>query len=102
MGRVEGLYRCRSRSLQAPELWPTGQEVERQRGCQIASTEVQGLRIVAFQGARQLIGQFCFVVHRPAPRGHQRRELPGLRTIELRSEERRVGKECRSRWSPYH
>src|SRR5258708_16051009 len=25
---------------------------------------------------------------------------PGL--IYLRSEERRVGKECRSRWSPYH
>src|SRR2546425_12628079 len=23
-------------------------------------------------------------------------------TIPLRSEERRVGKECRSRWSPYH
>ena len=23
-------------------------------------------------------------------------------TITLRSEERRVGKECRSRWSPYH
>ena len=23
-------------------------------------------------------------------------------TIEIRSEERRVGKECRSRWSPYH
>ena len=23
-------------------------------------------------------------------------------TIEHRSEERRVGKECRSRWSPYH
>ena len=22
--------------------------------------------------------------------------------MELRSEERRVGKECRSRWSPYH
>ena len=22
--------------------------------------------------------------------------------IEIRSEERRVGKECRSRWSPYH
>ena len=29
--------------------------------------------------------------------------MPDL-TIEqlLRSEERRVGKECRSRWSPYH
>ena len=25
-----------------------------------------------------------------------------LREIQLRSEERRVGKECRSRWSPYH
>ena len=25
-----------------------------------------------------------------------------LRTLEERSEERRVGKECRSRWSPYH
>ena len=24
------------------------------------------------------------------------------RTYILRSEERRVGKECRSRWSPYH
>ena len=24
------------------------------------------------------------------------------RTYALRSEERRVGKECRSRWSPYH
>ena len=22
--------------------------------------------------------------------------------VQLRSEERRVGKECRSRWSPYH
>ena len=25
-----------------------------------------------------------------------------LRVIVFRSEERRVGKECRSRWSPYH
>ena len=27
--------------------------------------------------------------------------LPKVK-IEIRSEERRVGKECRSRWSPYH
>ena len=26
----------------------------------------------------------------------------GIDNIRLRSEERRVGKECRSRWSPYH
>jgi len=28
--------------------------------------------------------------------------LIGLDTLVPRSEERRVGKECRSRWSPYH
>src|SRR2546427_5138256 len=27
---------------------------------------------------------------------------PGFSTADVRSEERRVGKECRSRWSPYH
>ena len=26
----------------------------------------------------------------------------GLYRVDRRSEERRVGKECRSRWSPYH
>ena len=40
------------------------------------------------------------------------KSFPGVRALynmqielekgELRSEERRVGKECRSRWSPYH
>ena len=31
-------------------------------------------------------------------------EVYGLKAIleRVRSEERRVGKECRSRWSPYH
>ena len=28
--------------------------------------------------------------------------LPNKVVVEVRSEERRVGKECRSRWSPYH
>ena len=36
----------------------------------------------------------------PTPRARSRPRLP----VEMasRSEERRVGKECRSRWSPYH
>src|SRR6266508_5280940 len=57
------------------------------------------------------------VPDRVPPRGHAVRreeqeehdrepEDPGLErreeVDELRSEERRVGKECRSRWSPYH
>jgi len=34
---------------------------------------------------------------------HLGRPAPGVSPEEaLRSEERRVGKECRSRWSPYH
>src|SRR3712207_7304419 len=36
-------------------------------------------------------------------RGDQRiRQLRGGGVVRDRSEERRVGKECRSRWSPYH
>ena len=30
------------------------------------------------------------------------KSLPQLKYLFGRSEERRVGKECRSRWSPYH
>ena len=29
-------------------------------------------------------------------------EIAGRHAETIRSEERRVGKECRSRWSPYH
>ena len=32
----------------------------------------------------------------------QRFEFPDQDAVVNRSEERRVGKECRSRWSPYH
>ena len=31
-----------------------------------------------------------------------RKNMPRHIVMKLRSEERRVGKECRSRWSPYH
>ena len=33
---------------------------------------------------------------------HMRQQLEIVAVCLLRSEERRVGKECRSRWSPYH
>src|SRR6202011_963852 len=42
----------------------------------------------------------------PIPASPRAFELPIALAIEIgkytRSEERRVGKECRSRWSPYH
>ena len=34
--------------------------------------------------------------------GHTIAVHDGRRHVPVRSEERRVGKECRSRWSPYH
>src|SRR2546430_3859163 len=36
------------------------------------------------------------------PPTHRKRDHTARKTGECRSEERRVGKECRSRWSPYH
>src|SRR3712207_2764437 len=41
----------------------------------------------------------------PAAMLHVEEQRPGVIDVEVlsdRSEERRVGKECRSRWSPYH
>src|SRR2546422_11760753 len=47
--------------------------------------------------------------HQPGAEQRLRRDLDALSELaqvpdvdHLRSEERRVGKECRSRWSPYH
>src|SRR3989441_13285594 len=34
--------------------------------------------------------------------GGPRMQAAGVELVQSRSEERRVGKECRSRWSPYH
>src|SRR2546430_16822557 len=46
-----------------------------------------------------------WALHVPLGKLHTERLVPAdpeLRQIVERSEERRVGKECRSRWSPYH
>src|SRR2546430_6418219 len=53
------------------------------------------LRIDALRWATLGTGHYGGLTHAEAYRGGQV-EQP------LRSEERRVGKECRSRWSPYH
>ena len=34
--------------------------------------------------------------------GFRKGKVPRAMVEKMRSEERRVGKECRSRWSPYH
>src|SRR3989442_13400918 len=45
---------------------------------------------------------YCFVFLFIASRGAGIWSLDYLLRRRKRSEERRVGKECRSRWSPYH
>src|SRR2546430_7945609 len=42
------------------------------------------------------------IIDWPALEADARGRLVNLPIWDIRSEERRVGKECRSRWSPYH
>ena len=53
---------------------------------------------VLAQGVQQKWGTLCPVVKTLSCAASEE----GRKTIAERSEERRVGKECRSRWSPYH
>ena len=58
------------------------------------------------QQKKQLIQAFHRQKHTVAMTGDGVNDLLALKeadcSISVRSEERRVGKECRSRWSPYH
>src|ERR1022692_3132835 len=51
------------------------------------------------KGVKPIIG--CEVYVAPGSR-FEKKTSTGGRDVYHRSEERRVGKECRSRWSPYH
>ena len=59
------------------------------------------------QGLRFAFGMTAFFVFSQVPPRYLRIWTPwafflGVALLIARSEERRVGKECRSRWSPYH
>ena len=54
-------------------------------------------------GAGDFLGIICFGSVCPQTSGGSATDSTSLSfTLTSRSEERRVGKECRSRWSPYH
>src|SRR5256885_3396976 len=59
---------------------------------------------VGLRHAQHLVEAFLDVVARLHPGGGADVRVVGVADQEQpgRSEERRVGKECRSRWSPYH
>src|SRR5574337_766676 len=48
---------------------------------------------------------YTYTINHRAPNAFMKLRLPyvvAIVELDERSEERRVGKECRSRWSPYH
>ena len=52
---------------------------------------------------RDLFKEYASGENNPDWEYHIERRTPlYTRKNDIRSEERRVGKECRSRWSPYH
>ena len=60
------------------------------------------LSSAAYQKA-QVIATYISMPHEVSTAAFiEQAQLDGKRVLVLRSEERRVGKECRSRWSPYH
>src|SRR2546428_11667598 len=66
----------------------------------------EGLTVFAFDGLKRLLGvhqeMLSRVLDRLEDEGLLEKVSEGHRLTNRRSEERRVGKECRSRWSPYH
>src|SRR2546426_9914279 len=74
-----------------------------------SGTPIAGARVVAVnpltstqrEATTQSNGFYAMLGLRPAEYDVTARQI-GMAPQKVRSEERRVGKECRSRWSPYH
>ena len=76
-------------SLAGPMAW----DLIRYRFSETLVLQGVGLDVVSLI----LVAPACAAVGIAAMRGRRRASI-----LAVRSEERRVGKECRSRWSPYH
>ena len=59
-------------------------------------------RCLPEEGNCRTLGEYLFTRGKHECQGECQRKCQRNRSHEGRSEERRVGKECRSRWSPYH
>ena len=78
----------------------SGQQADRQDGVKLDLQELHSRQIQLKQTVQEnidaMLALLALVDIEPVTRTRN------LRYNTTRSEERRVGKECRSRWSPYH
>src|SRR2546430_4845474 len=80
-------------------FWPIG---TRQTTYQVYDTNTERAWPAAYSGTAYVQGLLTYRFTQRIPVTVVQ-QIPGVPTALLgRSEERRVGKECRSRWSPYH
>ena len=63
----------------------------------IRKSEKREKKMIYEEGKRKL-----YIIHQQPKYNSGQTLTIGRASLYLRSEERRVGKECRSRWSPYH
>src|SRR3989454_4245277 len=98
--RLRPLVMLKQLVVHLPELALLTPALRGERG--VARVLVPGQREVAVAPPHLARGDQLFADHRHL----HRRERSAEGALEVgvldRSEERRVGKECRSRWSPYH
>ena len=67
--------------------------------------EYAGEQIAYKDSTYELVSKVAYLIGVPLRIFQNEHEPPKIEIydrLEQRSEERRVGKECRSRWSPYH
>ena len=69
----------------------------------LLADEIVDAEVIASDPSRVLIPGYLVAAVCHLPGGAHPSPMTGRwRRDKIRSEERRVGKECRSRWSPYH
>src|SRR3712207_6883705 len=73
--------------------------------CALPISELEILHLPVLRHLLEPVEEAVFLCRRKALGQQQSRGIDARRSFRKgidRSEERRVGKECRSRWSPYH
>src|SRR2546426_8734 len=82
------------------QLIERDEEAKNERGVQVAQELINKENVVA------TVGYINTGVALASQRFYEEAKIPVINNVAtgsvIRSEERRVGKECRSRWSPYH